>query len=194
MTPPRLSPRYTSRMRPLTVGLALLFAVLAQPAVPQTASGAYDVEVVIFRTGANSPEAVGDPGDRFAGGGDSADPAAGSGVARLVGSLPAARLQLTGIAERLRTRAGLRVIAHTGWSQTPSPWGLRSGYSLARLGITAEGLSGTVFLERGQYLHLGFAISLGSATISEIRRVRPGEKNYFDNPDFGVIAVVSATR
>ena len=37
-------------------------------------------------------------------------------------------------------------------------------------------------------------MTLGRAKINEIRRVRLGEKNYFDNPDFGVIAVVTAAR
>lgn len=181
-------------MRPLTLALALLLATLALPAIPQTGSGAYNIEIIVFRTGSGSIDAGGGAGERLESAGDSGDAASGAGVARLIGPLPAASLQLGGVAERLRTSGAYRPLAHAGWSQTPSPWGSRSGFPLARVGVTAEGLAGTTYLERGQYLHLGFTISLGRATISEIRRVRLGEKNYFDNPDFGVIAVVTAAR
>jgi hypothetical protein len=70
------------------------------------------------------------------------------------------------------------------------------------------GLSGTVFLERGQFLHLGMTLTyamasppagLGAApdtpfTINESRRVRFYERNYFDHPAFGVIALVTPAR
>lgn len=181
-------------MRLLTAGLALLLAFLASPAIPQTGSGAYNIEVIVFRTGASSADAEGIPGDRPAGGSDSTDVTGGGGVARLIGPIPATNLQLGAIVERLRASGTYRPLAHAGWSQTPSPWGSRSGFPLARLGVSADGLAGTAYLERGQYLHLGFSVTLGRATISEIRRVRLGEKNYFDNPDFGLIAVVTAAR
>lgn len=181
-------------MRPLTLGFALLLAALAQPAIPQVGGGAYNIEVIVFRTGTGPADGDGGGNDRLVSGGDGGDTAGGAGAARLIGPLPAASLQLGAVAERLRTSGAYRPLVHAGWSQTPSPWGSRSGFPLARLGVTAEGLAGTVYLERGQYLHLGFAITLGRSTISEIRRVRLGEKNYFDNPDFGVIAVVTAAR
>lgn len=181
-------------MRPLILVLALCLATFALPATPQTGGGAYNVEIIVFRTSGGSSDAGGGNGDRLESGGDGGDAAGGSGVARLIGPLPAANLQLGGVAERLRASGAYRPLVHAGWSQTPSPWGSRSGFSLARVGAGAEGLSGTAYLERGQFLHLGFSITLGRATINEIRRVRLGEKNYFDNPDFGVIAVVTAAR
>jgi hypothetical protein len=65
-----------------------------------------------------------------------------------------------------------------------------------------------VFLERGQWLHLGMALTyvmssppqgLGAAAdtpfiINESRRVRFYERNYFDHPAFGVIALVSPAQ
>jgi hypothetical protein len=178
-------------MRHLIIGLALLFAVLPRPAVPQTESGAYNVEIIVFRTGTGSPDAGG--GDRPPVAGDASD-TGGGGVARLIGPLPAASLRLGAQVASLRASGTHVPLVHAGWSQTPSPWGSRSGFSLERLGAATEGLAGTAWLERGQYLHLGFSLRLGQAMINEIRRVRLGELNYFDNPDFGVIAVVTTAR
>jgi hypothetical protein len=61
-----------------------------------------------------------------------------------------------------------------------------------------------VALERGQYLHLALALSyamedpphgLAAAgtvfTLTQTHRVRFYERNYFDNPAFGVIALVT---
>ena len=182
--------RYNPGMRPLRPLFALLAALLAVPALPQTSDPVYNIEVIVFRSGSSAPDAGGTGIDPLASGGDSG----GSGIARFVGPLAASSLQLGDIAARLRSSGAYRPIAHAGWAQTPSPWGSRSGFSLGRVGVNAEGLAGTAWLERGQYLHLGFSISLGGATINEIRRIRLGEKNYFDNPEFGVIAVVTAAR
>lgn len=178
-------------MRASTLALAALLLAIAVPATPQVAASAYNIEIVVFRTdgGAGTGEAGGAP---LESGGDV--PVATGGVARLIGPLPASSLRLGDVVARLRAAAGYRPIAHAGWTQTASPWGSRSGFPLARVGVTAEGLSGMAYLERGQYLHLGFTMQLGRETISEIRRVRLNEKNYFDSSGFGVIALVTAAR
>ena len=54
-----------------------------------------------------------------------------------------------------------------------------------------------MFLERGTFLHLGmslkYAAGEGRATydLTEIRRVKFYEKNDYDHPAFGVIALVT---
>jgi hypothetical protein len=69
------------------------------------------------------------------------------------------------------------------------------GIALGDLGINTPGLSGMVFLERATYLHLGLELTLNSGgisyTIKEMRSVKYNERQYFDHPAFGVIAVVS---
>ncbi len=96
-------------------------------------------------------------------------------------------------------------MAHVAWSQTASAWGSRAGFALQRLGIDVPGMTGTIVLERGQYLHLGMTLAyapasspagLGAApgttfTLNEGRRVRFNERTYFDHPAFGVIALVT---
>ncbi len=177
-------------MRPPRLLLALLAALAALPAMPQASDPVYNIEIIVFRAGSGAGDATGTGIDSLGSGGDSG----GSGTARFVGPLAASSLQLGDVAARLRASGAYRPLAHAGWAQTPSPWGSRSGFSLGRVGVSADGLAGTAYLERGQYLHLGFSISVGGASINEIRRIRLGEKNYFDSPGLGVIAVVTAAR
>jgi hypothetical protein len=59
-------------------------------------------------------------------------------------------------------------------------------------------LSGMVYLERAPiYLHLGFDLHLSAGstyTIKEMRSVRYNDKQYFDHPAFGIIAVVTPIK
>jgi hypothetical protein len=76
--------------------------------------------------------------------------------------------------------------------------------SVQQLGFDNALLTGTVTLERGQFLHLGLALNLTIANppaglnaaapttfvLNDIHRVKFYERNYFDAPAFGVIALV----
>jgi hypothetical protein len=131
-----------------------------------------------------------------------------SQVGHFVALLPASAYQLTDLENRLRSSGAYVPVAHVAWSQTASSWGTRAGFPLQRLGVDVEGLSGTVFLEHGQFLHLGMTLnyampapppSLNAApgtpfTINESRRVRFYERNYFDHPAYGVIALVTPAQ
>ena len=123
-------------------------------------------------------------------------------------AIPSSAYQLTEIEGRLRSSGAYVPIAHTAWSQTASGWGTRAGFPVQRLGVDVPGLTGTVFLERGQYLHLGMTLTyadpsppggLGAAsgttfTINQSRRIKFYERNYYDHPAFGVIALVSPAQ
>jgi len=99
-------------------------------------------------------------------------------------------------------------VAHAAWSQTASSWGTRAGFPVTRLGVEVPGLTGSVYLEHGQFLHLGLSLNwamenppdgLGAApgtqfTLNETRRVRFYERNYYDHPAFGVIALVTPVQ
>lgn len=178
-------------MRLLAALFALAATVAMAPALPQGAGQAYNIEIVVFSNGATqSADAAGSGSAR--GLSSSGDDAGGGGSARFIGTLPASSLQLGDVAAKLRSSGAYRVVTHAGWTQTPSAWNSRTGFPLARLGVEAPGLSGNAYLERGQYLHLGFALNYSGANITEIRRMRLGEKAYFDNPGVGIIAVVTA--
>jgi hypothetical protein len=64
------------------------------------------------------------------------------------------------------------------------------------VGLTTPGLEGAVLLERGSLLHFGLNLLYTDgqgrrAQLSELRRIRFNERNYYDNPAVGAIAVVS---
>ena len=179
------------------------------PAPPAAPAPVYNIEVIVFRAtsalgGAEDWSAQ--AGARNIAGEESASGAAT--VGHFVAPLPPSIWQLGELENRLRASGVYVPVAHTAWSQTASSWGTRAGFPVQKLGIDVPGLSGTVFLERGQWLHLGMSLTytmanppqgLGAGpdtpfTINDSRRVRFYERNYFDHPAFGVIALVTPAQ
>lgn len=183
------------------------------PTAPaQAYSGpAYDIEIVVFRT----KVALGQPENwaaettassaTVAGG----EASSGSGPAgRLLTVLPASDYRLAAIESRLRTSGTYLPVAHAAWVQTASGWGTRAGFPLESLGIEVPGLTGSVFLERGEFLHLGMTLNYTmqdpppglnappgtTFVMNETRRVRFYQRNYYDHPAFGVIALITPAR
>ena len=171
----------------------------AQGAANQTV---YTIEVIVFRnlSGAGGPEDWG--AKAVARGPDTPEtPVTG----RFVQPIPASQFQLNDIEAKLRNTTNYQPIAHFAWQQTASSWGSRAGFTIAKLAGNVPGLSGIVFLERGSYLHLGMSLNyqtsnppegLGASpgtvfNLSESRRVKFFERNYYDHPAFGVIALVT---
>jgi hypothetical protein len=205
MTSPRLR-------APLGLAAALALGASLSGSAEDAAATAsvYNVEMIIFRDstaqgGAENWVSQGASARNIAGD-ESASGAAQIG--HFVALLPAASYQLGELESRLRASGAYVPVAHFAWSQTASSWGTRAGFSLQRLGVDVEGLSGTVFLEHGQFLHLGMILNyampappqgLNAApgtpfTINESRRVRFYERNYFDHPAYGVIALVTPAQ
>jgi peptidoglycan-binding protein CsiV len=191
----------------LTLGAALGCALPA--ASEETPGPVYNVEVVVFQ--AATAQGGAENWSEEAGARRIADDESASGssqVGRFVALLPPGAYQLNELESRLRASGAWLPVAHVAWSQTASAWGTRAGFTLTRLGIDVPGLTGSVFLERGQFLHLGMSLSwamaappdgLGAApgtafTLNETRRVRFYERNYYDHPAFGVIAIVSPAQ
>jgi len=212
----------TAPLRALTCALLGSLALIATggaqetptptptPAPPPAAgpgSTVYNIELIIFRaTGAlGGAENWCTPsgGARSIAGDEAASGTAQ--VGHFVGLLPSSAWQLTDLEGKLRASGGYVPVAHVAWQQTASSWGTRAGFSLAKLGVNVDGLTGTVFLERGQFLHLGMTLTYAMSapppglaagadtpfTINESRRVRFYERDYFDHPAFGAIAMVS---
>ena len=189
---------------PLTA-LALLLALLAPVAWPQAPAPAaggqtvYNVELIVFAATAGPAlrEDWTAGGARLPRGGDAGETSGGAQVGRFVGVLPAAKYQMNDIQSRLAAGGAWKPIAHAAWSQSASSWGSRAGFTLQQLGVRVPGLSGTVFLERGTFLHLGMQLKYSAGDgraaydLAEIRRVKFYDKNYYDHPAFGVIALVT---
>lgn len=193
-----------------TLGLALLAALACGlPAVAQETATAYNIELVIFRTTSTQSGAENWAGETATNiiAGDEAS-SGSSQVEHFVSLLPSSSFQLSEIEGRLRSSGAYVPVAHIAWSQTASAWGTRAGFQVQKLGANVPGLEGTVFLERGQYLHLGMTLSyadpappgaLGAAagttfTLNQSRRIRFYDRNYYDHPAFGVIAMVSPSQ
>lgn len=200
-------------MRVPFLAFALLALGVGATASSQDAAApgpTYNIEMIVFR----STAAQGGPENWSAEGAASevsvagAESGGGSSVGRFVSLLPSSQYQLSEIENKLRASSGYVPIAHVAWSQTASAWGTRAGFTLQKLGIDVPGLSGTVFLERGQFLHLGMALSytppdppagLRAApgttfNMNQSRRVKFYERNYYDHPAFGVIALVTPAQ
>jgi len=189
--------------------VALLSGTLPGSAQEAPAAAVYNIEIIVFR----ATEALGTPEDwstetgvRSIAGDESASGL--SQVGHFVAVLPASLWQLGELENRLRASGVYVPVAHAAWSQTASAWGTRAGFAVQKLGLNVPGLSGNVFLERGQFLHLGMTLAyatgsppegLGAAAdtpfvINESRRIRFYERNYFDHPAFGVIALVTPAQ
>ncbi len=158
--------------------LAPRTAELAEPAA--SGAGRYAVEIIVFRNGSAL---------------DAASESSTPGPAGITAQ-PTTTRRLQDSAARMRAAAGYRVIAHTAWTQSPAAWNSRRGVAVSQLGLPEGALSGTVILERGQFLHLGFDLRFNEGgrqiALKEVRRVKSGERQYFDHPNFGVIALVTA--
>jgi hypothetical protein len=209
-------PRMDACIAPLRLSLGLAASALLaglpagaqETPAPAGAGGTvYNIEIIVFRAAAALGGAEtwsAEAGARSIGAGDESTSGSAQ-VGRFVALLPPSVWQLTELENRLRASGTYVPVAHAAWSQTPSSWGTRAGFALQRLGLNVPGLTGTVFLERGQFLHLGMSLTyampspppgLGAApdtpfTLNESRRVRFYERSYFDHPAFGVIALVT---
>lgn len=187
-----------------------LLLLAALPALSQDANTpGYQIEVIVFR--ASSAQGAGEnwSGEGSANNTVGEESSSGSSqVGHFISVLTSAQFQLNDIEQKLRASGAYVPVAHVAWSQTASAWGTKAGFPLQKLGIDVPGLNGTVYLERGQYLHLGMALSYAIAsppaglgagpgttfTLNENRRVRFYERNYYDHPAFGVIALVTPAQ
>ncbi|HSN71685.1 MAG TPA: CsiV family protein, partial [Steroidobacteraceae bacterium] len=168
----------------------------------------YDVELVVFRnlnaTAFGTPELAADPEVETPGTSE-VDPVPATGVVEMPGEpeplpeevtlLPAEGRTLNAIEAALKRSADYRPIAHLAWSQPG-----RSRGSAPRIPLNGQlegtGLTGEARLGVGRFLHLDLELSYLTdegqmRTITQSRRMRSGERHYFDDPAFGVIAVVT---
>jgi hypothetical protein len=169
----------------IRLAATLVLAAFAGTAVPQQQPSRYTVEIIVFRTEATAPAAptpMSDLGNATSSASDME--ITSTSVRRLVGA-----------AQKLRNSPGLKVLAHKAWTQAPAGWNSGRSASAAKLGLSSAGISGRITLERGQYLHVGFDLTVDEGGqryhLNELRRIKPDEIHYFDHPAIGVVAVVT---
>ncbi len=196
----RSRPRILVAALLLTLGISALLPGAQAQTTPNLR--VYTVELIVFRnmSGAGGPEDW--SAKPVARGPDTPDaPVTG----KFVQSIPAAQFQLKDVAQKLSNTSNYQPIAHFAWQQTASSWGSRAGFTVAKLAGQVPGLTGTIYLESGTYLHLGMALNYQTSNIpaglaaapgtvfmlNESRRVKWDKLNYYDHPAFGVIALVT---
>jgi hypothetical protein len=170
----------------------------AVPAAAPAVSGAanlYKVELIVFRHA--TPIGSEDYNAPAEGRGFSGKVDAAGAAPRVVRMLDESELQLSAAAAALRTGNGTQLLAHAGWVQTATGWPRHTGLPIEQTGISVAGLTGNLYLERGELLHFGANLRYGSDpayALSELRKLRYNEKHYLDNPAFGLIVLVSPNR
>jgi hypothetical protein len=185
----RRSSNYWVSALAAVLGLGLGWVSAARAQQPGTAL--YEVEMIVFRA-----SNIGAPEDWSAtpSGRGFGNESTRGGSSQILRVLPPSEYKLDAVDTGLRSSGAWRPIAHAAWIQTAANWGTHAGIALADLGINTPGLSGLVYLERATYLHLGMNLTLSadaSFVIDEMRSIKYNEKQYFDHPAFGVIALVS---
>ena len=178
-------------------------------AAPPRVQREYSIEIIVFR----ALKTLGSPEDwqaelHMAPNVSGSESPTGTGVGHLVKMVPASGYKLTPIWNALSSSKTYQPVAHVAWIQTASDWGTHAGFNLKELGIDVPGLSGLVYFERGEYLHLGLTLDYTmqhppsgldappgtTFVLNETRRVRFYQRNYYDHPAFGVIALVLPVR
>jgi hypothetical protein len=194
------------RFRSQLAALVALICVSASVPVAQGQSApsqrVYTIEIIVFRnmSGLGGPE---DWSVKPVARGPEKPDAQITG--KFVQSVAAAQFQLNDVAQKLQNTTNYQPIAHFAWQQTASSWGSRAGFTVAKLAGSVPGLTGNIYLESGDLLHLGMALNYQSSnppdglaaaagtvfTMNESQRVRVDKLSYFDHPAFGVIALVT---
>ena len=173
--------------RAFLAGLAAAASLRALAAEAPSGSARYLVEILVFRQPGPLPPPM---------------PAAPLTIVTTlpgrVELLPETAWQLGSAEQALGHLGGYQPLAHAAWAALVPP----NGRTTARLeDLLPDGtpLAGSVALQRSQYLFLGVEIDYRAEpgvtyALREKRRIKFGERHYFDHPAFGVIAQVTSSR
>jgi hypothetical protein len=209
---PRSSTPIAAVLRVAALTLAVIIAGNTRAATPP--SDVFNVELVVFRYKGTiaSPENWDEPAPAPVAAGDTAangTSAESNTAAQAVRPLGPAQFQLAGTEAALRRNASYEPIAHFGFRIAAGERDSGSPVRIEPLVEGTSGLTGSVTLERGRFLHLALDLAYTTANppatlltpgtapglvtfwIHQDRRMRPFERHYFDHPAFGVVAIVT---
>jgi hypothetical protein len=167
--------------------LALLAATAAPIAVTHgdvpAGSARYLIELLAFRPPGAAPKVYPVP-----------DISSVGSIPGRIEPLTATDYQMTAAATALASKGGYRVLGHAAWAAIVPPNG-RTTTHLEEVLPSGSPLSGLLAIQRSQYLFLGLEVdyATGDQTygLREKRRIKFGERHYFDHPAFGLIALVT---
>jgi hypothetical protein len=108
-----------------------------------------------------------------------------------------AQFKLNSVENSLRRSRAYSPVAHVGWSQPGFAMNNPRPLAIESLLPPGTGITGTVSMVRGRYLHMTVEMNYVSPidgkryVLREQRRMRSGEKHYFDHPVFGIVVLAS---
>jgi hypothetical protein len=200
---------------PVWLALAACLAAANLHGATPAADSQFNVELVVFRYNGTiaSPErwdTATVQADSLTGttGTNSAAPAVNP-AADVIRPLNPAQFQLAGTESALRRNSSYELLAHFGVRVLPGELDAGTAVHIEPLVDAASGLTGTVTLERGRFLHLALDVNYTTANppakllapgaqpgpltfrLHQDRRMKPFERHYFDHPAFGVVAIVT---
>jgi hypothetical protein len=182
----RLSRRDVLAALAATLGAPLAFAE-TPAAAPPPGSARYILEVLAFRPPGANPKAY-----------PVAAIAPAQTIAGRIESVGADQHQLTAVKEALVRKGGYRILSHLAWAAIVPPNGRTTAHVEDLQSEESPALSGTVAVQRSQYLFMGieldYAVAGQTYGLREKRRVKFGERHYFDHPAFGVIAQITPSK
>ena len=119
------------------------------------------------------------------------------------------QLLLNNVSRRLDSLGAYELVSHVGWLQTAPDVAEAAELSLVDLGIYQDQAIGSIKLFKRRYLHLAVDVALpgnsrdafnvftaakAAPAINESRRMRLENLVYFDQPQFGIIAMVARSE
>lgn len=170
-----------------SLGAPWAFAETPNPPPPPPGTARYLVEVLAFRLPGAAPKAYPVPAVTAA--------QTLPGRTERVG---ADQYQLTAAKDALARKGHCKILTHLAWAALVPPNG-RTTAHLEDLGDddTAP-ITGTVAVQRSQTLFLGLELDYAaggqSYGLREKRRIKFGERHYFDHPAFGVLVAVTPSK
>ena len=123
-------------------------------------------------------------------------PVAATAIESNMQPLEAGRFKLTAQEASLKRSRNYEVLAHIGWTQPGFSLDSPRPLAIENLLPAGTGVTGTVTLTRGKYLHLVLDLTLRTAdgkayVLREHRRMKSNDKHYLDHPYFGVITLIT---
>jgi hypothetical protein len=116
-------------------------------------------------------------------------------------------LLLTKMVSAIKRIPAYELVAYMNWAQTAADVTVAKAMDIKEVAADPSLLSGSIELHERRYLHLALEVTLTDPALLEVfgsseafpvlkdsRRIRLEKVQYFDQPQFGVIAVVSRLK
>lgn len=186
-----------------TILLIIAFAGTSVPVLAEESAPLYEVEVLVFK----NLQKVSDSNEYLVKESGS-DTALDIEDAIVIGKTPAENSQLSDAALKMQDSGDYQILSHRQWVQSVDTKTASQPVRINNTGQTFPSLDGTVNFYVSRFLHLDVDLALEDEVssflssdttienyrITEARRIKTSDINYFDHPQFGVLILVNAIK